>query len=157
MLAVVFLMSIPGIVFAEDIVPAELVEDTLPDWRGFLSARSGGTWDADVGEIIPYIAVPILGYKDKFTLEGGMEIDVDETTEAKGPTSAILGLTYNVGDLQQYGIDVSWAKYFSFNIGPCARWDFESGEVEFTVMLSVVDLSFDQGNVDRQKAAKRGK
>ena len=157
-LAVVFLMSFSGSVSANDVVvPAAgaETEDALPDWRGFLLARSGGTWNADKGEVIPYITVPILGYKDKFTLEGRTEIDIDKDTEAKGPTSAILGLTYNLGDLQRYGVDVSWAKYFSFNIGPCMRYDFTTGEVDFTLMLSAVDLSFDQGNVDRQKAAKK--
>lgn len=158
-LMVVLLMGIPGIIFAEDVAPVEPEvtaepEGVVDDWWGHLSARSGGLYNLDTGEWAPYVTVPILGYR-LMTLEGGVEIDVDEKSEDHGPVACVIGLTYDLGNLQNMGIDVSWASYFGLNVGPYMRYDFAERSTDFGFMASVVDLSFDQGNVDRQKARKR--
>jgi hypothetical protein len=120
------------------------------DWYGQLSARSGLLWNADKGEWNGYATVPVLGYK-AVSLELGLAMDpaVDN-----GPKAAVLGLTYDIGSLADFGVDVSWAKYVSFRVGPYVEYDFENDEFTLGAMSSVIEFSFDAGNVDRQKANK---
>jgi hypothetical protein len=120
------------------------------DWYGQLSARSGLLWNANDSKWDGYATIPVLGYK-ALSLELGLSMDpaVDD-----GPHAIVLGLTYDVGSLKDFGVDVSWAKYVSFRVGPYARYDFDNDAWTFGPMSSVLEFSFDQGNVDRQKAEK---
>lgn len=155
LLVVFVLMFVPvSVVFAED-VPAlaestELSEELPDDWIGMLSLRSGALWNFDTEEWTPFVSVPLFGYR-AVAMDGGLVIDVDERTEQTGPSGALLGLTYNVGSLRSFGVDVSWAEYLGLSVGPCLRYEFATEEVTTTLMVSVVDLSFDQGNVDRHR------
>lgn len=143
--AVVYAEEIPVLAESED-----SSEDLPDDWFGQLSLRSGALWNFDNEEWTPFIAFPLFGYRD-VAVDGGFEIDIDETTDEKGPNSALLGVTYHLGSLRSFGVDVSWAKYLGLNVGPCLRYEFGTEEVTTMLMVSVVDLSFDQGNVDRQR------
>lgn len=158
-LAVLIAMLPVAVSWAEEIsespaVPADgATEEELgpvDDWYGQLNVRSGGLFNFDTEEWTPYITVPIIGYRS-VTLEGGAEIDVDEKTDAKGPNAAVLGLTYNLGNLRSMGVDVSWAEHFGMNVGPYLRYEFGTQEVESGFMVSIVDLTLDDGNVDRQR------
>jgi hypothetical protein len=120
------------------------------DWYGQLSARSGLLWNADKGQWDGFATVPVLGYK-AFSLELGLAMD---PANDNGPKAAVLGLTYDIGSLADFGVDVSWAKYVSFHVGPYVQYDFISDELTFGGMTSALEFSFDQGNVDRQKANK---
>jgi len=158
-LAALLAMCPVVVAWAEDEAPAAESAEAEPasafdDWYGQLSLRSGGLFSFETEEFTPYLTVPILGYR-KVTLEGGAEIDVDEKTEAHGPVAGVLGLTYDLGNLRDMGIEVSWADYFGVNVGPYLRYDFAERDVSFGFMASIVDLSFDQGNVERQKTANR--
>lgn len=154
LLTVFMILMVPvTVVFAEDVALADTEEtsEELPDdWFGMLSLRSGALWNFGTEEWSPFVSFPIFGYKD-VAVDAGFEIDIDETTDEKGPNSALLGVTYHLGSLQSFGVDVSWAEYLGLNVGPCLRYEFGTEEVTTLLMVSVVDLSFDQGNVDRQR------
>jgi hypothetical protein len=120
------------------------------DWYGQLSARSGLLWNATDSKWDGYATVPVLGYK-ALSLELGLAMD---PANDDGPKAAVLGLTYDVGSLADFGVEVSWAKYVSFRVGPYVEYDFESDEFAWGAMSSMLEFSFDQGNVDRQKADK---
>lgn len=124
--------------------------DAFDDWYALLSLRSGGLFNMETEEWTPFLTVPILAYR-AVTLEGGAEIDIDEKTDAKGPSAAVLGLTYNLGSLRDMGVEVSWAEHFGLNVGPFGRYEFGTGEITGGFMLSIVDLSLDKGNVDRHR------
>ena len=119
-------------------------KDPFDDWFGLLEVQAGSTWNFSAQEWKPYVSGLILGYR-AVRLVGGAELETDE------PVAGLLGLTYNLGSLKSMGVDVPWAENFGFNVGPCIRYEFASGEVEWTAMLSIVDLSFSDGNADRQK------
>jgi hypothetical protein len=121
------------------------------DWYGNMEARSGLLWNASAQEWDAYATVPVLGYK-AVTLELGLAAD---PMQDDGPRAAVLGLTYDIGSLQDFGVEVSWAKYISFHVGPYIQYDFDCDEFAVGGMCSVIELSFDQGNVERQAAANK--
>lgn len=125
-------------------------QDAVDDWYGMLEMQGGTTWDFSRQRAMPYLAGKVGGYR-KFVGVFGTEIDVDEETEAKGPVSALGGVTYNLGNLRDYGVEISWAEHFSFNVGLCGTYTFDEGEWGLKAMLSVVDLSFSRGNAERQR------
>lgn len=125
-------------------------KDVVDDWFGMLSARAGYSYNFDAELWQPYTTFPVGAYR-KAVFEIGVDFDVDESTEAKGITGVLGGVTFDLGNLQEYGIEVSWARYFEFNIGPFGHYSFDTNEFSGGIMCSVVGLSFDAGNVDRQK------
>lgn len=159
-IAVLFLVGLlmlaPAVVvFAEDLAPKEESAAAEPkgafeDWWGFFTARSGGLFNLETNEWQPYVTVPVAAYR-KITGEFGVEFDVDEATEAHGPVAWVGGLTYDLGNLRDFGVEVSWAKYFGLNVGPYGRYDIQTRDWSGGIMVSVIDLSFDDGNVDRMR------
>jgi hypothetical protein len=143
---VAVLMAVPAFGLTVSPEPAE-----YQDWYGQLSARSGLLWNVDRTEWDGYATVPVLGYK-AFSLELGLAMD---PANDDGPKAAVLGLTYDVGSLADFGVEVSWAKYVSFHVGPYCEYDFENDELTWGVLSSALEFSFDQGNVDRQASNKR--
>lgn len=124
------------------------------DWYGMLEAQFGTTYEFDTSTARPYAAGKWGGWKEAVFIVG-TEFDVDSGTEEKGPVTALLGATYNLGNLKDYGVDVSWAEHFGFNVGLCLTY----GWVEDTPTegwgwrgsLSVVDLSFSDGGAKEQR------
>lgn len=129
----------------ESPVAEKLAKDVVDDWWGYLELRSGVLWNVAREEWTGYASVPVIGYK-ALTLEAGLEINPNED---EGPTGGIVALTYDVGDLRDFGVDVSWAEHFGVNVGPFLRYDFGSAELEGGVVMSVIDLSF--GNKDANR------
>lgn len=125
--------------------------DAFSDWYWMLEMQAGSTFDFRSDLKRPYVAGKVGAYRD-FVGVVGTEFDIDEETEAKGMVAALAGVTYNIGNLRQYGVDISWAEHFGFNVGVCGTYEFEEGDFGFKAMLSVVDLSFDEGNASRHKA-----
>jgi len=125
-----------SVAWAEDAETTEVDND----WYLQLAARSGVMWNFETDEWTPYVTVPILSYKS-LMLEGGTEIDVDENTEEKGARSFLLALTYNLGDLRDMGVGAVWAEHFGFNVGVGATREFGTGDIEWTAVLSVIDVS----------------
>ncbi|MCK4513006.1 hypothetical protein KAW64_14770, partial [bacterium] len=119
-------------------------KDAWSDWYGMLELQSGLTWNFETNEWVPFVSTLLLGFKDVRAV-GGAEIAEDE------PVAGLFGVTYNLGSLKDMGVDVPWMEHFGFNVGPCIRYEFASGEIEWTAMLSIVDLSFSDGNAGRQK------
>ena len=120
------------------------VKSDWDDWYGLLEFQSGMTWNFAEQEWTPYVSTLFVGFKDVRAVVGA-ELAEDE------PVAGLFGVTYNLGSLKDMGVDVPWMEYFGFNVGPCVRYEFATGEVEWTAMLSIVDLSFGDGNADRQK------
>ena len=151
-LAVVFLMAVPGLVFAGDVETPAVVEEkgSFDDWYGMLEMQGGTTYSFKSQAAMPYIAGKILGYREVVGIFG-TEIDVDEKTEVKGPVSVLVGATYNLGNLRGFGVDVPWMQHFGFNVGVCGTYEFEGGDFGLKATLSVVDLSFSDGNAKRQR------
>lgn len=156
----VLLMLAPVVVCYADEPGAEAVDTStaekaateeagsaFDDWYGQLNIRSGVMWNVETEEWTGYATFPIIGYKS-VALEGGLEIDPEQK---EGPRAGVLGVTYNLGSLRSLGVDVVWADHFGLNVGPVIHYDFATGEKQFALILSVVDLSFDEGNVDRQR------
>jgi hypothetical protein len=114
------------------------------DWYGLAEFQSGVTWNFETNEWTPYVSTLFVGYRAVRAVIG-TEIAEDE------PVAGLLAVTYNLGNLKDMGVDVPWMEHFGFNIGPCLRYEFDTGEVEWSAMLSIVDLSFGDGNADRQK------
>jgi hypothetical protein len=125
-------------------------QEPVDDWYGMLEVQSGTTLETKTNTFRPYIAGKFGGWK---ALTGivGTEIDVDEETEAKGPSTVLAGVTYNLGNLQEHGVEVSWAKHFGLNVGACATYAWQTEEWGWRAMLSVVDLSFSDGGAKRQR------
>ena len=123
---------------------AEEQDDGWADWYGLLELQSGLTWNFETDDWSPYMSTLLIGYR-AVRVVGGAELAEDE------PVAGLLGVTYNLGSLKDMGVDVPWMEHFGFNVGPCVRYEFASGEVEWTAMVSIVDLSFSDGNADRQK------
>lgn len=145
---IVALMAVPAMAWSGETEAPE-----YRDWYGNLEARSGMTYSPKTQNWDAYATVPVIGYK-ALSLELGITADPSEEDDQRGPKAAVLGLTYDIGSLKDFGLDVSWAKYISFHVGPCVSYDFESGEFDFRAMTSGLVFSFDQGNVSRQKADK---
>lgn len=157
-LALVLAIMPVAVAFAEDVATGATTETAAPeerdpfdDWYGQLNLRSGGLWNFETETWTPYLTVPILGYR-AVVLEGGTSIDVDESTDAKGPEAFLLALSYNVGDLRSFGIDVAWAEQFGMNVGIGYKRSFDgTGDGELVAVISLIDLALDNGNVVRQR------
>lgn len=149
-LLVVFLMAVPGIVFAGD-AEAVAEKDAVDDWYGMLEVQGGTTLETKTNTFRPYIAGKFGGWKE-LTGIVGTEFDVDEETEAKGPVTGLVGVTYNLGNLKDHGVEVSWARHFGLNAGLGVTYNWIEGEWGWRAMLSAVDLSFSGGGADRQKS-----
>jgi len=124
------------------------------DWWGMFEARSGVTYNFDAKAFAPYISVPVLAYKD-VTGEVGFQFDVDADTEEDGPVGTVVAITYNLGDLKDFGVGLDWAKHFGVNIGPYFDYDFDTDDLSGGILFSLVDLSFDNGNVTRHEKATK--
>jgi len=125
----------------------EVKSDPFADWFGQLNLRSGVMWNAETEEWTGYATIPIVGYK-LFALEGGLEINPNEDD---GPKAGVAGITYRLGDLTDFGVGVSWAENIGVNVGPVVRHSFADGSNELAFLISFIDLSLDDGNVDRQR------
>ena len=125
-------------------------KDPVGDWYGMLEFQGGTTWDFKPESARSDGAGKVGGYK---ALTGviGTEIDVDEETEAKGPVAVLAGVTYNLGNLRDWGVDISWAKHFGVNVGFGATYDWNEGVWGLRGMLSIVDLSLSGGGAERQR------
>ena len=119
-------------------------KDGFADWYGMAEIQSGLTWNFETDEWTPYVSTLFLGYRAVRAVVG-TELAEDE------PVAGLFAVTYNLGSLKDMGVDVPWMEHFGLNVGPCVRYEFATGEVEWTAMLSIVDLSFGDGNADRQK------
>jgi len=125
----------------------EVESDPFADWFAQLNLRSGIMWNAETEEWTGFATVPIVGYK-MLAVEGGLEVNPNEKA---GPGAAVLGLTYRLGDLKEWGVGVAWAEHIGVNVGPVVRHSFEDGSNELAFLISFIDLSLDDGNVDRQR------
>ena len=114
------------------------------DWYGMVELQSGLTWNFEEQTWTPYVSTLFLGYRAVRAVIG-TELAEDE------PVAGLFAVTYNLGSLKDMGVDVPWMEHFGFNIGPCVRYEFATGEVEWTAMLSIVDLSFSGGNAQAQR------
>jgi len=155
---VVLLLGIPGTLLAAETAPipnsvANVAADEMPDWYGQISERNGLAYNPSTKDWDGFATVPVIGYK-AVTLEFGVTGDPTEKNDQRGPKAAVLALTYNLGSLEDFGVDVFWADYISFHVGPYIEYNFESGELSGGGMCSALEFSFDQGNVERQKASK---
>jgi hypothetical protein len=129
-------------------VSAEDAEkDDFADWFGMMEVQTGGLFNFATEDWKPFVAMPTLGYR-AVRLVAGAEID---TENGDGPVAGVLGVTYNMGSLRNMGIDVPWMEHFGVNVGPYMRYDFDTGDIGWGAMVSIVDLSFGNGNVERQK------
>lgn len=117
------------------------------DWLGMISVRSGFVWSTESQEWTGYGTVPVGAWRS-FAGELGFEID----PEHNGPTAALVALTYRLGDLREWGVQFAGAEHIGFNIGPVLRYDFETHEKELAFLVSFLDVSLDDGNVDRQRS-----
>jgi len=125
-------------------------KDAWSDWYGMLEVQVGTTMEAEGTVFRPYAAGKVCGYK-AWTAVVGAEFDVDENTEAEGPVAGLLGATFNLGNLQGHGVDISWAKHFGFNVGLCGTWEFDTGDLGWRAMLSIVDIGQSDGNAEKQR------
>jgi hypothetical protein len=125
-------------------------ESAVSDWFGMLEVMGGTTLETSTNTFRPWVGGKAGGWKELVAVVG-TEIDVDEETEAKGPVTVLAGVTYNLGNLQEHGVEVSWAKHFGLNVGLCGTYDWIEGEYGWRAMLSIVDLSFSDGGAKRQK------
>ena len=116
---------------------AEEAEDVVDDWMATLPVHAGFVWNVDRKEWTQYINLTPLAYK-VVTFEVGLEVNPNEKD---GPAGGLLALTYNLGNMKDFGVDVSWAEYFGVNVGPFFRYDFTDGSWQKGVLFSVVDLS----------------
>ena len=119
-------------------------KDVWDDWYGMAELQSGFTWNFETDEWTPYVSTLFLGYRAVRAVIG-TELTEDE------PVAGLFAVTYNLGNLKNMGVDIPWMEHFGFNVGPCVRYEFATGEIEWSAMLSIIDLSFGQGNADRQK------
>ena len=141
-LALVLLLALMPIA-----VCAEVEKDAFEDWFGMMELQAGGLFNFATEEWKPFVAFPTVGYR-AVRLVAGAEVDSEN---GDGPIAGVLGLTYNMGSLKDMGIDVPWMEHFGVNVGPYMRYDFDTGDIGWGAMVSIVDLSFGDGNVERQK------
>ena len=139
--------AVPGV---DETVMDGLIEDVWDDWYGLVEGQVGMLWNIEREGWAPYLAVPVLGYRE-ITGILGAEFDFDEKTEDKGVVAAVGGVTYHVGTLKDFGIDLPGAEHVGLNVGYGGRYDFDTQEFEQTAILSILDLSFGNGNVDKQR------
>ena len=126
------------------------VKDAWDDWYAMLEVQAGTTMEVKSTTFRPYIAGKVCGYK-AWVAVLGTEFDIDEKTEAEGPVAGLLGATYNLGTLKDHGVDIAWAKHIGFNIGLCGTWEFETGDLGWRAMLSIVDIGQSEGNAEKQR------
>lgn len=146
-LIVVLALIVAAPVFAEDGEKA-----WHEDWFGQLELRSGVAKASDAEEWQPFASIPMLGYKD-FALELGVAQD-----------GAVFGaVTYDLGSLEDVGIEVFWAKYVNVHLGVYAGRNYGAkaddiaveDDFEWGFAITLIDLSFDEGNAEKQKSARR--
>lgn len=113
-------------------------EDVVDDWVASVAVHSGVLWNLDREEWTGYVAFPFLKYRD-VDFEVGFEVNPNEK---EGKTAVLGAVTYDLGNLRDFGVDVSWAEHFGVNVGPFLRYDLEDGGIQKGVLLSVVDLEF---------------
>ena len=123
-------------------------DDVWNDWYGFAELQAGGLWSFERDEFMPYFALPTIGYRKAALVLGG-EFDLEAIGD--GPTAGIVGVTFYLGNLKGWGIDVPAAEHFGVNFGPVLRYDFDTGGTEIGLVLSIVDLSFSGGNTEKQR------
>ena len=92
----------------------------------FYAAGKFGSWHAITGVI-------------------GTEFDTDEDTPEKGPVTGMLGVTYQLGSLSNFGFKFPWAEKFGVNVGACGTYEFQTGDIGFRGLLSI-DASVNKGN-----------
>ena len=126
----------------------DVEKDVWDDWFGYAELQAGGLWSFERDEFMPYFALPTIGYRKAAIVLGG-EFDLEAIGD--GPTAGIVGVTFYLGNLKDWGIDVPATEHFGVNFGPVLRYDFDTGGTEVGLVLSIVDLSFSDGNADRQK------
>ena len=126
------------------------VKDAWSDWYAMLEVQAGTTMEVKNTTFRPYAAGKVCGYK-AWVAVLGVEFDVDEATEAEGPVAGLFGATYNLGNLKDHGVNVSWAKHFGLNVGLCGTWEFDTGDLGWRAMLSIVDIGQSEGNAEKQR------
>ena len=127
---------------------AEEQDDGWADWFAFTELQAGGMWSFEREEFMPYFALPTVGYRKAALVLGG-EFDLGAIGE--GPTAGILGVTFYLGNVKDWGIDIPGAQHFGVNFGPVLRYDFNTGAKEVAVVLSIVDVSQSEGNAKKQR------
>ena len=132
-----------AIAYGEDVE-----KDVWDDWFGYAELQAGGLWSFERDEFMPYFALPTIGYRKAAIVLGG-EFDLEAIGD--GPTAGIVGVTFYLGNLKGWGIDVPAAEHFGVNFGPVLRYDFDTGGTEIGLVLSIVDLSFSGGNTEKQR------
>ena len=126
-------------------------KDGFEDWFGMVEAQGGTVWNIETGEWEPFLSAPLGGWKAVRLVIGG-EFDAEDM--AQGPIAAHLALTYNLGTLKEWGLDMPLAQYLGLNIGPSWRYEIASKESSVSFMATIVDVSFGEGNVEKQKKRK---
>lgn len=125
-------------------------KEPLDDWYGMLEFQGGTTWDFKTACARLYGAGKVVGYKG-WTGLLGTEFDIDDETEAAGPVTGLVGATYNVGNLRDWGVDISWARHIGLNVGFGITYDWTEDVWGWRAMASAVDLSFSDGGAKRQR------
>jgi len=141
-LVLILLAFVPvSVAYAEPAVPETTsiaeVEGPVDDWKASIPVHAGFMWNEEREEWTQYVNLAPISY-ESVTLEVGIEVNPNEKD---GPGGWLVALTYDVGNLKEFGVGVHWAEYFGVNVGPFARNDFETGEWQYGVLFSVVDLS----------------
>ena len=126
-------------------------KDGFEDWFGMAEMQAGTIWNPATGEWEPFLSAPLGGWKDVRLVLGG-EFDAEDI--AGGPVAGHLALTYNLGTLEEWGLDMPLAQYLGLNIGPSWRYHIMSKESSLGFMATIVDVSFGDGNVEKQKKRK---
>ena len=147
-----------GVALAEEVVPATAdttaayEPDPFDSWYGQLEFRSALVYDFTKEETAQTLIAPVVGYEN---LSLGFGVTTFSTGSKEGFDTAVASLTYRLGDLNQWGVTVSWAKYFTLSPTVVARYDFDSEETTFAFGVEVLDVSFDQGNSEQQRTRTR--
>jgi len=118
------------------------------DWFGMAEIQGGMNWSFETQEWSPAISAPVVGYKD---VRGVVGLDFEFDGDDPGPRGAFAAVTYDLGSLEDHGVSVPGAQHFGLNIGPFARYDLGTREFSYGVMATILDISFGDGNVKRQK------
>lgn len=143
---VVFLVIVPVVVAYGE----EAEKDAWSDWYAMLEVQAGTTMEVKSTTFRPYVAGKVGAYREIVGVLGA-EFDIDDETEAEGPVAGLFGVTYNLGNLKDHGVNVSWAKHFGFNVGLCGTWEFETGDIGWRAMLSIIDIGQSEGNAEKQR------
>lgn len=113
-------------------------ETILDDWEVDINVRSGLIWNAESEQWRAYLSWPFCKWKDVSAIVG---FEVDPPLIEYGPSGAIVGLTWYLGNARDWGIDLAWAEHLGLNIGPAFRYDFETEVSELSIVMSVFDVS----------------